>query len=213
MSIKSKVLAGAATLSVIAGGGVGGARSNHADATPSCGSECRTYFTAGWGSGAALDVYKRSAKVGQKIILWNVSNSDPAQDFTYSRQGTVKDFYAAGLVSAAFNKTYGNDHAFELEFAPYGVDTGLCVGVAHAARDLTSVTLQPCGVSSKTVWVKDQANEQGAYKPLINGSTNAFSHPQVLTNHGGAVITYHTQTFSDGSVYDNQLWNYESGVL
>jgi hypothetical protein len=41
-----------------------------------------------------MDVFRQGAKVGQPIILFRNSNSDPAEDFTVSFQGSVSDFYA-----------------------------------------------------------------------------------------------------------------------
>ena len=70
----------------------------------------------------------------------------------------MSDFYAAGLVSPQVALHYGgqslgskDEPAFELEYSPFGVDSGLCVGVATTAIQNEGVTLQPCGVSSKTV--------------------------------------------------------------
>ena len=45
-----------------------------------------------------LDVWRQGAKVGQPIILFRTSNSDPAEDFTVSLQGTVNEFATAGLL-------------------------------------------------------------------------------------------------------------------
>ncbi len=115
-------------------------------------------------------------------------------------QGTVSDFYAAGLVSplAVHTLHYGdglptatgdtgrNDPAFEIEYAPYGVNSGLCMGMATTAISGEGVTLQPCGVSAKTVWIVDTFDSSpvhhlGGYFPLINGSDTNFSQPFVLT--------------------------------
>jgi len=216
MSIKRKVLAGAAALSLIGGliGGLGlAAASGARAATPPCGSDCRAYSTEGRGTGAVTSVFKRVIKPGQKIILFRPSNTDPAQDFTYYRQGTVHAFYKAGLVSAALNLHYRHDHAFELEYTPFGVPTDLCVGVGSTAGDLTPVTLQWCGASAKTVWVMDRADASGGYEPLINGSDTNFSHPFVLTDQGGSLITLRLEKFSDGTVFDTQMWAYLTGVL
>ena len=108
-----------------------------------------------------VDVLKQGEKVGQPIIQFRTANYDPAVDLTVSFQGTVADFYAAGLVTAAVKLHYGvapggvnDDPAFEIEYAPFGVDSGLCVGWPHRCRG-EGVTLQPCGVSSKTVWILD----------------------------------------------------------
>ena len=91
----------------------------------------------------------------------------------------------AGPRASGSTKTF-NDPAFEIEYTPDGVDSGLCVGVASTAVQEEDVTLQECGASSKTVWavdVFDQPIESFFlhYYPLINGSDTNFSQPYVLT--------------------------------
>ncbi len=250
MSIKSKLLAGAATLALVGGVGTAGALSAAA-ATPSCGHDCIDIFSRAFGThrtpNFVLDVLRQGAKVGQPIILFRTSNTDPAEDFVPSIQGTTADFYAAGLVSAAVALHYGcipggnfpncgvtgvDDPAIELEYAPFGVDSGLCVGVAATATAKEGVTLQPCGVSAKTVWILDindsPATLNHGYIPLINGSDTNFSHPFVLTYPGNGFPTDRPRPqlfvnnltgFSHGlgtpiaSVNDTQLWGADFGVL
>src|SRR6204780_1390434 len=112
MSIKSKVFAAAATLTLVGGVGAAGALSAGAAsaATPSFGYSCIDIFSHNYGThhspSFVLDVLRQGDKVGQPIILFRTSNSDPAEDFTISFQGTVADFYAAGLVSASLNLHY-----------------------------------------------------------------------------------------------------------
>ena len=137
-----------------------------------------------------LDVYQAKAKAGQPIILFQASNSDPGQDFTISFQGTVNDFYKAGLVSSSLNLHYSKLWAYEIEYSPYGADSGYCVGVGSTAVDGTGVALEPCGQSAKTVWVVDSyASIKGHFVPLINGSDTNFSHPYVLNYPGNAYPT------------------------
>ena len=74
------------------------------------------------------------------------------------------------------------------------MDSGLCMGVATTAFSDEGVTLQPCGVSSKTVWIVDyldsiQTTILGGYVPLINGSDTNFSQPFVLTYPNDAYPT------------------------
>ena len=77
-----------------------------------------------------------------------------------------------------------------MTFTPFGVASGLCVGVAATAFQGEGVTLQPCGVSSKTVWIFDSLdNTTASPAPLINGSNTNFSHPFVLTYPGNAFPT------------------------
>jgi hypothetical protein len=248
MSIKSKVLAGAATLALIGGVGTAGALSASA-ATPSCGRNCIDIFSRAFGThrtpNFVLDVLRQGAKVGQPIILFRTSNTDPAEDIVPSIQGLTSEFFAAGLVSSAVALHYGctaaafgsctvgvDDPAIELEYAPFGVDSGLCVGVARTAIAKEGVTLQPCGVSAKTVWIIDTndspATLRGGYVPLINGSDTNFSHPFVLTypSNGFPTDRPRPQLFVNnltgfshgrgtpiGSVSDFQLWGANFGVL
>jgi hypothetical protein len=252
MSFKSKLLAGAATLALIGGVGAMGAVSASA-ATPSCGGglQCIDIFSRAFGThqtpNYVLDVLRQGAKVGQPIILYRTSNTDAAEDFVPSIQGTTADFYAAGLVSAAVALHYGcipggnfpncgitgvDDPAIELEYSPFGVDSGLCVGVAATAVAKEGVTLQPCGVSAKTVWILDindsPATLEHGYIPLINGSDTNFSHPFVLTYPKNGfptdtprpqLLTQNLTGFSHGfgspigSVQDNQLWGADFGIL
>ena len=201
MSIKSKVFAAAATMTLIGGVSAAGALTAPA-ATPSCGASCVDTFNRAFGThrtpGFVMDVLKQSISVGQPIILYRTSNTDPAEDFSLSFQGQVSDFYAAGLVSASVELHYGggyylgnpggngfpDDFAWEIEYSPYGVNSGLCVGLASTAVQSEGVTLQPCGTTSKTVWISDTADSTGFfnnYTPAINGSDTNFSHPYVLT--------------------------------
>src|ERR1700733_7356659 len=154
MSIKSKVFAVAATMTMVGGVSTVGLMSAGA-ATPSCGTTCVSGYGQEYGTAFILDVLRQGEKVGQPLILFRTSNSDPAEDFTYAQEGTVDSFYAAGLVPEALTLKYGTDTAYELEYSPYGVDSGLCAGVGTAAANGTPVALEPCGASSKTVWVVD----------------------------------------------------------
>jgi hypothetical protein len=214
MSIKSKVLATAATLTLVGGVGMAGALSAApaSAATPSCGGSCVNIFSYEFGTHHALnyvvDVLRQGEKVDQPIILFRTANFDPAEDWSYAFQGTVADFLAAGLVKEALALHYGcigddasigggnfpncygdpaaviDDPAFEIEYAPFGVDSGLCMGVAATAIQEEGVTLQPCGVSANTVWVVDIFDSPSTlyqgYVPLINGSDTNFSTPFVL---------------------------------
>lgn len=250
LSIKSKVLAAAATLTLV--GGVGSVAAMSAGAaTPSCGHHCIDVFSRQFGThktpNYVMDVFRQGAKVGQPIILFRSSNSDPAQDFTVSFQGAVSDFFAAGLVSSAVELHYGagitpskpagngfpDEPAFELEYSPYGVGSGLCVGLATTAVQNEGVTLRSCGTSSKTVWILDTFDKSfpaffTGYFPAINGSDTNFSHPFVLTYPGNGFPTDKPRPqvkvtnltgFSNGigpvtgTVIDTQLWGADFGVL
>jgi hypothetical protein len=262
MSIKSKVLASAATLTLVGGVGMVGALSagTASAATPSCGNSCVDIFSHQFGThhepNYALDVLRQGEKVGQPIILFRTANFDPALDWTVAFQDTTADFAAADLVGPAVALHYGcipetlpggnfpncygqtsvaiDDPAFEIEYAPFGVDSGLCMGVASTAVEEEGVTLQPCGLSGKTVWIADIFDSPSTlfngYIPLINGSDNNFSQPFVLTYPSSGFPTNmprpqlevdNISGFSQGNppgielgtVNDNQLWGADFGVL
>jgi hypothetical protein len=258
MSIKSKVLASAATLTLLGGVGMAGALSagTASAATPSCGGSCIDIFSHQFGTHRSpnyvVDVLRQGEKVGQPIILFRTANFDPAEDWTVSFQGTTADFFAAGLVGAAVALHYGciptvnfpdcygqtavavNDPAFEIEYAPYGVDSGLCMGTGAVAANETKVALEPCGVSAQSVWIADVFDSPqtlfSGYVPLINGSDTNFSQPFVLTyptpgyptdmprvQLETANLTGFTQGFPPGpelgTVDDDQLRGADFGVL
>ena len=252
MSIKSKVLAAAAALTVLGGVSAGPAPATWA-ATPSCGNTCVELFSHDFGThyppNFVLDTQQQAAKVGQAQILFRVSNSDPAEDYTVSYQGQVSDFYG-GMVSAAVNLNYGCNYnvntghcgstvfpdvyAFEIQYSPYGVESGLCVGVPGVPVSGVKVSLQPCGVNAGTVWIIDQADASSLtpvvteYVPLIVGTDTNFSQPFVLTYPGAGYPTdvprpqlfvSNLTGFSNGSlgnpsgVNDDQLFGGDFGVL
>jgi hypothetical protein len=248
MSIKSKVLATAATLALVGGVGTAGVLGTAATAnaaTPSCGRTCVDIFSQEFGHHSVpnfiLDVYQQHIRIGQPIILYRSSNNDPAEDFRLEFQGTVADFYLAGMVSAALALHYGcvpgvspggptcfgtnrsfNDPAFEIEYTPDGVDSGLCVGVASTAVQEEGVTLQECGASSKTVWAVDIYDQ-----PIESFFTN-FSQPFVLTypqsgyptdkprpqlqvDNLSGYTTGFPPVINYPSIDDNQLWGADFG--
>jgi len=250
MSVKSKVFAAAATLTLVGGAGAAGALTagTATAATPSCGATCIDIFNNNYGThhtpGFVLDVLRQGDKIGQPVILFRTSNSDPAEDFTVSNQGQVSDFYTAGLVTSSLALHYGglgcvhyngttctenypDDYAFEFQYSPYGVDSGLCMGVPTTAGNDTFVSLQPCGVSSRTVWIVDIADSTGrtffnTYAPLINGSETNFSNPYVLSYPQNSyptdlprrqLATQTLETTSHHTVNNNQLWGADFGIL
>ena len=249
MSFKSKVLAAAATLTMVGGVGTMGVLTagTAGAATPSCGPACVNIFSRDFGTfrhpNFTADVLRQGSKVGQPVILFKTSNSDPALDWSLSFQGHVSDLCAVQLVSALTclhyggighinaTTTYPDLPAWEVEYAPFGVDSGLCMGVAATASQNEGVSLQPCGVSGKTIWIGDTLDTNFRfYVPVINGSNTNFSHPFVLTYPNNAYptdkpraqITVRNLTgFTQpggifpviSSVSSNQLWSATFGVL
>jgi len=222
MSIKNKVLAAAATMTMVGGVSAVGLLPAQA-ATPSC-TGCGAYFSqqyAGTAPGFVLDVLRQGEKPNQPVILFRTSNSDPAEDFVTVAEGTVTALNTANaaLLPPGLVSTYGADEAYEIEYAPYGVDSNLCVGTNGKAGLGTPVELEWCGVSSMTIWVVDgPANATpNVYYPWINGSSTNFDSPYALHYPGNsyptdgpprAVLnTYPLQQYSTGAVYNNEMWS------
>jgi len=189
MSIKAKVLATAATLTVAGGLSTVGTLPATA-ATPPCGPHCIQIFNAKFGTNANPNfvetVFQGVGKVGQPTIVAPPSSSDAAGDLIVPRAGTVSDFFAAGLVSAAVNQHYGSETAVQIEYAPLGMPTGLCSALATTAYQDEGLTLQPCSTPATTVWIVDTADSPAAlpYFPIVNGSTTDFTHPFAMIIHG-----------------------------
>jgi hypothetical protein len=254
--LKRATLAVLAAIVLALGIAAGTGAAAHA-ATPSCGPGCIDIFSWQFGNFAnpafSLDTLKQGEKVGQPQILFRVSNSDPALDYNAEFDGFTSDFYAAGLVSSAVAMHWGcltgaitqnsqqiacspgytNDPAGEIEYSPYGVASGLCVGLASDAFQGEGVTLQPCGETARTVWIVDTVDQlkiTAAGLPLINGSDENFSHPFVLTYPANKFPTDKPRTeltvtnltgFTQpggifpvlGTVDSSQLWSAILGVL
>lgn len=214
----------AAAVIAMAVAAIGGAAAPAHAATPSCGASCINLYNRAIGHSFILNAQGggMSGSTGQPLILWQRSNSAPAEDFTVADEGTVSDFAAVGLMTPSMNLHFGKDPAFELEYAPYGVDSGLCMGVASAVNG-AKVNLQPCGVTAETVWAVDLQ-----VKPIptnffvgINGGNTNFSHPLVLTYPDGSFPTdmprpqlfiSNLTGFSSGQVNDSQIWWGKQGV-
>jgi hypothetical protein len=241
MSFKRKVLATVATLT-LAGGVVatsaltaGTARA----ASNPCGPFCINTMNKQTGRGYYMDVYRQGNRIGQPIIMFRGSNADPALDFTISDlvtqsfpflPYTVSQLATLGGVTfaPATLAQYGSSYVVEFQYAPYGVNSGLCVGVLNAPTNGEGVTLQNCGLTPKTLWIINSSNPLQSFihgwTALVNGANANFSHQYVLsypinsfpTDLPRPQLYVHTvQTFSSGfpRVQTNQLWRVSFGRL
>jgi hypothetical protein len=233
MSVTRKVLAAAAA--PITAVGVSTVVTFPASAaTPACGPGCIEVFSPEFGTHGdprfVEAVSQGVGKAGQPLILRRASSSDPSEDLK-PRSGLVSDFYAAGKVSAAVDRHYGTLRASQLEYAPSGVASGLCVGLARRAYENEPLGLQPCSVAETTVWIVDTVDSPATaargYFPLVNGSTRNFTHPFAMTYPSHAFPTdepapqIHVRHLrfcneadpEERTVPDRQLWGTEVGVL
>jgi len=215
MSIKIKVLATAAALTVA--GGLSTAATLPASAsTTQCGSACVQIFSKMFGPGFVESVFLGIPAAGQPTILHRASDSDPTGDFInpLGHPVHVSDFYAQGMVSAAVNAHYGTEPAVQVEYAPFGQATGLCAAVATTAYQNEGLSLQPCSTPGTTVFIIDFADAPAAlpYFPIVDASTTDFTHPFTMTIHGNPAhepfpqITLQRMVGNPADVPDNQLW-------
>ena len=224
MSIKRKLLVAAATLSIL-----GGVSASANAATPQCGLMCGSVFSRELGSyaqpGPVEAVLGGVARVGQPVILKPASGSDPSQDIIPHGQ-PVSEFYAAGMVSADVNSHYGSLLGVQQEYAPYVVGTDLCVGLAKVAYQNEGLTLQPCDVSARTVWIIDTPDSPATaplYFPIVNASTTKFERPFAMDLRRDEVVNerktlqIHVRRLKfltdDKTLPDSQLWGFIQGAL
>jgi hypothetical protein len=221
-SSRSKLLAAVATLTVGVLGVAAGAASA---ATPECGARCISVFSSELGTMARPNFVEAvlaggTAAVGQPVGLKPASRLDPTQDIQ-PRLGKVSDFHAMGLVSAAANREYGGLNAVQQRYAPFGMPTDLCVGVA-GVRQNEGLTLQPCDAPT-TVWIPHSglANAAG-YFPIINAATTDFRRPFAMHLPRNEVASGRPLQMQvrrlqfhgpDQDLPARQLWGVVSGVL
>jgi hypothetical protein len=183
-AIKRKVIAGVATLTIVCG--VTAAATGAASAaSPQCGGNCISVFSAELGSYDQLNFVEAvlgdgGARIGQPVGLKRANKLDPTQDImpeAPKADAKVSDFFAAGLVSAEANRHYGHLLAVQQRYAPFGIGTDLCVGLANVKQN-EGLTLQPCTVPGTTVWIvqTDLAIPPG-YFPILNAATTDFRRP------------------------------------
>src|ERR1035441_4546481 len=94
MSIKSKVFAATAALTLIGRASAGALTATTANAaTRPSGGGCLDPFSYQFGTHHApnyvMDVFRQGEKAGQPVILFRSSNNDPAEDFTRSDERRV----------------------------------------------------------------------------------------------------------------------------
>ncbi len=201
-------LAGGACLMGIAAAPAAGA------ASPACGSSCQSLYNQKFGTADVSAVSGGTAAVGQAVIL-DAAAPSTTEDWSVSFQGTVHDFFVAGLVDQVLDTNYGTDLAYEIEYQPGGIQSGMCLGIASGPKQGTKVTLQPCGVSAHTVWINDAADASGGYVPFISGSDTKYPAPFVLAaaKAGGNFTTQALRINPKGVVAKDQMWQLISGVL
>jgi hypothetical protein len=230
MFISRKTFAFVTTLAALCCLAATGALSAGA-ATPACGKGCASVFSKALGNpaepGVVESVLGGQAVIGAPSVLEPASASASSEDWM-SHSGRVSSFYAQGLVSADVNDHYGSEIATQLEYAPFGIGTGLCTGLADVAYQNEGLSLQPCN-SAKTVWILDFADSPATaptYFPIVSGSTTDFSRPFAMSLVPAEYESAHQllqirvrrlqfqtdeQTLPDTQLWGNHVGPYASG--
>ena len=212
MSVKRNMIASLAALVIAGGAAAAGAQAASA-ATTACGSTCMTLFNSDFGRADVMTVSGTNASVRAAVNLSPGSRTQ-TQDWRISSQDQVPDLYKQGLVTAKMAALYGQDEAYEFQYEPDGILTGLCLGLPAAARQHEQVRLEPCGVNADTIWIYDRADPKGRFAPLIPGSDSSASPLLVLT--GGKVgnaLTVEPVSVKSGVIATDQMWQSANGVL
>jgi hypothetical protein len=205
MSVTGKAALGLAALALAGGAGLAAASPAGA-ATTACGTGCMTLFNQDFGNGYVAAVAGGIPVTGATVRL-SAAAASRAEDFQLTDKGNTADLAAQGLVSPEVGTLFGRDEAYEFQFTPQGVASGLCLGLAAAAHEGGRVTLRRCGVNSRTIWVGDQADQSGRFEPLVPGSDTESTSGLVLTGSAtGRALTVSQVLVSDGVIAPDQMW-------
>jgi hypothetical protein len=222
MSIKTKVLATVAVLTLAGGLSAAGPVAASA-ATPQCADNCLTPRSAAY-PGFVETVLFGIPLRGVPTIVSPAAGWNPGEDFTVPTHGPMPTSYfsANGMMSAEVARHFPPPGylALQLEYAPYGKPTGLCSGIATTAYQDQALSLQPCSTPDTTVWILDFTDPQiPNHYSIINASTTDFTHPFVMTILGNPahqpytpIIMQHL-TGNPGHVPANQVWSTAAGTL
>ena len=229
MSIMKTVRGVITTLTVV-GGLSAVAPLSASAATPDCGPNCLSVFSPELGTYAQPNfvehVFGGTARVGAPTGLTTASSSDSSEDWINPHPGSVSDYYALGLVSAEVNSHYGNLTASQLEYAPAGMPTGLCVAAAVEPYQNEPLSLQSCSIPGRTVWIigttLSPTTAAAHLFPIVSGATSDFSRPFAMsyprhpdTNKTLPPIRLRHLQFEgpQGTLPMNQLWGVYRGIL
>jgi len=172
-----------------------------ANATNACNSDCIDIGFVNPDFGRAILASKSDSDASGNIVrLLSGSNGLPKEDFAKTDVGTVVPLYCtlggqaqAGSVFTAnqchllVSLHYGFDETYQNAFNPNnGGPEDECVGVT-GPKSGDKVRLEPCGVSAATVLIVAPhlpGGSTGAGVWLVNGDSDNFSNPNVLTSDG-----------------------------
>lgn len=189
--------------------------------TAACGSTCADLSPLSTGTADVLAVTSSSG-VGGTIYVVNLATTratNSAEDWSMAKLGTVSQFYDAGIISKITDTFWPGDQVYELQYTPSGTPSGNCMSAPGAVNNggpANAITLGACGTSAATLWIADTAAETSNAVPLINGTSDSFSEPEVLTaGTAGNPVTVSAMLTGGASTTpsSNQLWLISYGQL
>jgi len=180
--------------------------------TGSCGPQCVDItFLASGSHWTQVDYYGRTA-ANTAINLQARTNTNSGEDWYPTGEGKVEPTYCASASQAAVNSILTNNQcellanadldeatAFQEQFEPLGVPTNMCAGTVNGDEGEAPVNgdrlrLQGCGENADTLWIADAPGGNNNYyngpnsfgTPYINGASNNYADPLVVTEVSGA---------------------------
>jgi hypothetical protein len=160
------------------------------------------------------------------------SSTNAGQDWTVMAEdensANVQSFINAGALPPKLGAQYSGDDLAEIEAAPDGVPTDLCLSASVQTTILTtstSIGMSQCGESSTTVtsgvttisnptaWILDSGNASASgYEDLISGVSQTYSLPEVLTlNSAGTGVQLAPLSQLGSVVSGTQMWSFSFG--
>lgn len=212
-------------------------------ATTTCGSYCQDFSSELLGTSQIGNAYTNgTGHVGTLVNLHLADNSRSNEDFTVQQVGLVSDYCRSednpdGILpstSVPCTHFYNND-VYELDYSPFGNDSGLCLGTVGKPFNGMPVRLVDCGSSQGSLLIQQNNNASAStdacttlnpstndgidFSAYISGATPVFSHPFVTTVDSGTgkptnqVELWRQQTLTGGTIRDSQEFCFQSGPV
>jgi hypothetical protein len=219
--------AGAAVAATIGMSAMGASATVRPHATTACGANCVDYSFRNPGPHQILAVHSGLAFPNNLVRLVHGSNGAPKEDFSRINVGTVGTLYCDPVNGTSIDPTIFTNKqckllflagmmgrtTFQLAFNPNnGGDETLCVGAwgNFAPSSGWKTRLVDCGVAADTVFIQSPKIPGGTTSPgsqwLINGASDNFSTPLVLSSNGTSPsqTTWKTVQLNGGMAIDTQ---------
>ena len=193
------------------------------NATTACAGDCTDigFVNPGFGR-AILASHSGLDTAGNIVRLLQGSNGAPKEDFAVTEAGTIDPEYCtsggqaqpgslftANQCHLLDSLGYGPDQTYQLAFDPNsGGPEDMCVGTV-GPKSGDKVRLEPCGVSARTVLIVAPTLPGGSTGTgfwLVNGASDNFSNPNVLTSSGAfpSDPTWTKVNYNGSAGVDNQ---------